>query len=46
MDVPECVLPDPSVAECDAIQLIADGSGIHLVMHSLQMECPCPVCGV
>lgn len=46
MDVPKCVLPDPTVAECDAIRLIADGSGIHLVMHSLQMECLCPVCGV
>lgn len=44
MDIPECVLFDPVIALCDAIEVQMDGHVIRLMMHSVQATSACPIC--
>lgn len=44
MDIPESVLLDTVVAQCDAIQVLIDGHAIRLTMHSVQVTSACPLC--
>jgi transposase len=44
MELPTCVLPGATVAECDAIQVCEAGMTIQLLMRSIQSASACPGC--
>ncbi len=46
MELPACILVDPTTVECDDLVIGADGQSIRLMMASIQSECACPKCGL
>lgn len=45
MELPACVLVDPTTVRCDDLVISEDGQSIRLVMTSIQSACVCPKCG-
>jgi len=44
MELPTCVLPDATAAECDTIGVCEEGMTIQLLMRSIQRTSACPGC--